>query len=38
MEHEGDGDTICNWCTWDNTQRLGKTTGDLEIRGQIATI
>ena len=25
-EHGGDGDTYCNWCTWDNTQRIGKGT------------
>ena len=24
MEHEGDGDTICVWCTWNNPQRIGK--------------
>ena len=23
MEHEGDGDTNCNWCTYDNTERIG---------------
>ena len=23
MEH-GDGDTICNWCTLDNPQRINK--------------
>ena len=30
MEHEGDDDTICNWCTWNNPQRIGKGTGKLE--------
>ena len=29
MEHEGNGDTNCNWCTWNNTQRIGKETGNL---------
>ena len=24
MEHEGDGDTTCNWCTSNKPQRLGK--------------
>ena len=24
MEHEGDGDTKCNWCTWNNIQRILK--------------
>ena len=22
MEHESDGDTNCNWCTWNNPQRI----------------
>ena len=26
MEYEGDGDTNCGWCTWDNPQRIGKAT------------
>ena len=26
MEYEGDSDTHCNWCTWNDTQRLGKKT------------
>ena len=25
MEHEGDGDTSCNWCTWNNPKRINKT-------------
>ena len=29
VEHEGDSDTNCNWCTWNNPQRLGKWTGRL---------
>ena len=24
MEHESDGDTNCNWCTWNNPQWIGK--------------
>ena len=35
MEHEGDGDTSCNWCIRSNVQRLRK---DLEIRRQVKTI
>ena len=26
MEHESDGDTNCNWRTWNDSQRLGKET------------
>ena len=26
MDHEGDGDTSCNWCTWNNPQRIDKGT------------
>ena len=26
-EHEGDGDTNCDRCTWDNLQKLNKKTG-----------
>ena len=29
MENEGDDDTDCNCCTWNETQRLGKWTGKL---------
>ena len=29
MEHEGDGDTNCNWCARNNPQRLSKGTGRL---------
>ena len=29
MEHEGDSDTICNWCAWYSHQRIGKGTGRL---------
>ena len=31
MEHEGDGDTNCGWCTWDNPQKTGKGVENLEI-------
>ena len=24
FEHEGDDNTYCKWCAWDNTQRLDK--------------
>ena len=27
MKHEGNGDTICNWCAWNVPQRFGKETG-----------
>ena len=27
MEHESDGNTNCNWCTWYNHQRTGIGTG-----------
>ena len=27
MEHEGDGDTSCGWCTWNDPQRIGRETG-----------
>ena len=29
MEHESDGDTICNWCTRYSPQRIGTGTGEL---------
>ena len=29
MEHENDGDTICNCPTWDNIQRIDKWTARL---------
>ena len=41
MEHEGelkkrdrefDSDNKFNWCAWNNPQRIGKGTEDLEIR------
>ena len=27
MEHEGDGDTSCDWYTWNDTQKLIKAGG-----------
>ena len=36
MEHEGDGNTNCNCCTWNNPQRLGK--GTEKLRGQVEII
>ena len=30
MEHEGDGDTNCNWYDSNNPYRLGKETGRLK--------
>ena len=32
MKHEGNGDTNCYWCTWNNPQRLGK--GPRKLRNQ----
>ena len=29
MEHESDGDTNCNWCTWYSHQRFGTDIGEL---------
>ena len=29
MEHKGDGDTICNWYTWNDPKRIGKRTERL---------
>ena len=29
MEREGDGDTNCNWITWNEPQKLGKKSGRL---------
>ena len=25
--HKDDGDTSCNWCTWNSSQQLGKGAG-----------
>ena len=30
LEHEGDGDTNCGWCTWNSPPKLGKRTGGTE--------
>ena len=30
IEHKGDGDTKCNWCTWNILVRIGKGTGRLK--------
>ena len=35
MEHEGDGDIKCKWCTWNDPQRLGK---EIEGVGNLRTI
>ena len=32
MEHESDGDTKCNWCTWNDPQRPGKEAGRVGNR------
>ena len=32
MEHEGEGDTNCNWCTRNKAQRIG--TGTRRLRNQ----
>ena len=29
IEHVGDGDTNCSWCTWNDPKRIGKGTGGL---------
>ena len=34
MEREGDGNTNCNWCTWNDPQRLGKEAGGAKIGGR----
>ena len=33
MEHEGDGDTDCNWCAWNNSKSIDKGIGRLENKG-----
>ena len=30
MEHQNDGDTNCNWSTWNGSQRFGKEAGRIE--------
>ena len=32
MEHDGDGDTICKWCTRNDPQRLGNGAGGVGSR------
>ena len=32
MEQKSDGNDSCNWCTWDNPQRLGKKDGRFKKR------
>ena len=34
---EHDGDTNCNWCTWNDLQRSEKETEKNEIKGGIDT-
>ena len=29
MDYECDGDTDCNWCTWNNPQNIDKRPGKL---------
>ena len=39
MEHEGDGDTNCNWSTWNNSETIGKGTGrqrNQRISGELS--
>ena len=38
MEHESDGNTNCNRCTWNNPQMTCKETRRLKIGGQVETI
>ena len=32
VEPEGEGDTNCNWCSWNGSQRLGKGSGRVGNR------
>ena len=34
MEHEGDGDTSCNWRTWNDPQKLSKRVEQSKIGGR----
>ena len=34
MEHEGDGDTNCSWCTWNEPQKFGKGIERIGNRGK----
>ena len=38
MGDEGDSETNCNWCTWNDSQRLAKGLQELEISGRAKTI
>ena len=38
MEHEGDGDTICNWSARNDPRKLGTVLKMLEIGGCAVTI
>ena len=38
VEHKDDSDTTYNWCTWSNSRRLRKKTGELEIKRRTKTI
>ena len=38
MEYKREGDTNCNWCTWNDPQKFNQGTEELEIRGQAETI
>ena len=33
VEHEGDGDTKCNWCSWNGPQKLGDYFGRVGNQG-----
>ena len=32
IEHESEGDNNCSWYAWNNSQKIGKGPGDLEIQ------
>ena len=38
VDHEGYGDTKCNWCTWNRPRGFEKRLEEMEIRGRIETI
>ena len=38
VEHEGDGDTKCNWRTWNSPQSLQRRLEELEIGGRTGII
>ena len=35
VEHESNGDTNCNWCTWNSPQKLGKEAGRVENQDEL---